>query len=109
MTKNIEFGGTYTYDDAFESRASADLTIRFGSPKTSAEHKEAQKLPVVNSLTASPGNRDVRVHDCSIVYKLVTGCELLQYENKDAEVIDPRGKKIFFRANGEDFDGDDPD
>ena len=63
VTKNIEFGGTYTYDDTFESRVSADLTIRFGGPSTTVQRKEVQQLPVINALSSTPSNRDVRVHD----------------------------------------------
>ena len=63
VTKNIEFGGTYTYDDAFESRASADLKIRFGGPAKTAQRRNVQQLPVINALASTPGNRDVRVHD----------------------------------------------
>ena len=63
VTKNIEFGGTYTYDDALESRVSADLTIRFGGPSTTVQRKEVQQLPVINALSSTPSNRDVRVHD----------------------------------------------
>ena len=62
VTKNIEFGGTYTYDDAFESRASADITWRFntngGSSKETPKNNAA-----VEALTSTPTNRDVRVHD----------------------------------------------
>ena len=63
VTQNIEFGGTYTYDDTFESRVSADLTIRFGGPSTTVQRKEVQQLPVINALSSTPSNRDVRVHD----------------------------------------------
>ena len=63
VTKGVEFGGTYTYDDAFESRASADLKIRFGGPAKTAQRRNVQQLPVINALASTPGNRDVRVHD----------------------------------------------
>ena len=63
VTKNIKFGGTYTYDDAFESRASADLTIRFARLYTNEKRQDVQKLPVITGLSSSPSNRDVRVHD----------------------------------------------
>ena len=62
VTKNVEFGGTYTYDDAFESRASADLTIRFGGGSYKKQTK-AEEQPQIKQLSATPSNRDVRVHD----------------------------------------------
>ena len=66
VTQNIEFGGTYTYDDAFESRASADLTIRFGSgshKEKSKEHERVKEKPQIKALPISPGNRVIRAHD----------------------------------------------
>ena len=65
VTKNIEFGETYTYDDAFESRASADLTIRFGGnhKEKSKEQTKAEEQPQIKQLSATPMYRDVRVHD----------------------------------------------
>jgi len=66
VTKNIEFGGTYTYDDAFESRASADLTIRFGGGSNQDKSKQqakAEAKPQIKGLSEIPRNRDVRVHD----------------------------------------------
>ena len=66
VTKNIEFGGTYTYDNAFESRASADLTIRFGGSshkEKSKEQAKAEEQPQIKQLSSTPSNRDVRVHD----------------------------------------------
>ena len=66
VADDVEFGGTYTYDDAFNARASADLTIRFGggSHKEKSEEKaKAEEQPQIKELSATPTNRDVRVHD----------------------------------------------
>ena len=66
VADDVEFGGTYTYDDAFNARASADLTIRFrgGSHKEkSKEQAKAEEQPQIKELSATPSNRDVRVHD----------------------------------------------
>ena len=66
VADDVEFGGTYTYDDVFNARASADLTIRFGG----GSHKEKSKQQAkaednlkLKSFPAGPSNRDVRVHD----------------------------------------------
>ena len=88
VTKNIEFGGTYTYDDAFESRASADLTIRFGggSPEEkSQEQARAKQRPQIRQLSVTPSNRDVRVHDCAGQFGLV-GCNEDEYDKMQGKL-----------------------
>ena len=52
-----------SYDEAFDTRVSADLKVRFGGPGTTAAKKKKWENPTINALTASPKNRDVRVHD----------------------------------------------
>jgi hypothetical protein len=52
-----------SYDEAFETRVSADIKVRFGGASTTAQRKEVQQLPVINALTSTPAKRDVRVHD----------------------------------------------
>jgi hypothetical protein len=47
----------------FDTRVSADLKVRFGGASTTAQRKEVQQLPVINALTSTPSNRDVRVHE----------------------------------------------
>jgi transposase len=42
---------------------SADIKVRFGGARTTAQRKAVQQLPVINALTSTPSNRDVRVHD----------------------------------------------
>ncbi|MEB3271385.1 MAG: carbamoyl-phosphate synthase, partial [Synechococcus sp.] len=45
-------------------RFSADIKYRFGSNEYSApSKKKAWQTPVIQALSASPANRDVRVHD----------------------------------------------
>ena len=64
MTSGVTAGVNISYDEAFHTRVSADLECRFGGASTTAQRKEVQKLPVINALTSTPSNRDVRVHDC---------------------------------------------
>ena len=75
VADDVEFGGNYSYDDAFHSRASADLTIRFGGgshKEKSKEQAKAEEQPQIKELSATPSNRDVRVHDecvpCTITW-----------------------------------------
>ncbi|MEC7247553.1 MAG: carbamoyl-phosphate synthase [Cyanobacteriota bacterium] len=59
LTAGLNVSHDFQKSDKFETRVSADLNYRFNSPS-----KEITKeLHVINALTSSPGNRDVRVHD----------------------------------------------
>ena len=69
VAKGVEFGGNYSYDNAFESRASADLTIRFGGrshKQESGNRKKAINLPQIKHLYSAVNNRNVRVHDMAV-------------------------------------------
>ena len=63
MTSGVTAGVNISYDEAFETRVSADLKVRFGGASTTAKRKEVQQLPVINALTSTPSNRDVSVDD----------------------------------------------
>ncbi len=63
MTSGVTAGVNISYDEAFDTRVSADLKVRFGGPSTTAAKKKKWQTPTLNALTASPNNRDVRVHD----------------------------------------------
>ena len=63
MTSGVTAGVNISYDEAFDTRVSADLKVRFGGASTTAQRKEVHHLPVINALTSTPSNRDVRVHD----------------------------------------------
>ena len=63
ISSGLTAGVNISYDEAFDTRVSADLKVRFGGASTTAQRKEVQQLPVINALTSTPSNRDVRVHD----------------------------------------------
>jgi hypothetical protein len=63
ISNGLTAGVNVSYDEAFDTRVSADLKIRFGGASTTAQRKEVQQLPVINAFTSTPSNRDVRVHD----------------------------------------------
>ncbi|CAI8151968.1 MAG: Uncharacterised protein [Synechococcus sp. CC9902] len=63
MTSGVTAGVNISYDKAFDTRVSADIKVRFGGASTTAQRNKVQQLPVINALTSTPGNRDVRVHD----------------------------------------------
>ena len=63
ITQGLTAGVNISYDEAFDTRVSTDLQVRFGGPSTTAAKKKKWENPTINALTASPRNRDVRVHD----------------------------------------------
>ena len=63
ISNGLTAGVNISYDEAFDTRVSADLKVRFGGASTNAERKEVQQQPVINALTLTPSNRGVRVHD----------------------------------------------
>ena len=63
ISSGLTAGVNVSYDEAFETRVSADIEVRFGGASTTAQRKAVQELPVINALTSTPNNRDVRVHD----------------------------------------------
>ena len=68
VSSGLTAGVNISYDEAFDTRVSADIKVRFGGPSTTASKKKKWENPTINALTASPKNRDVRVHDrCSII------------------------------------------
>ena len=66
ISSGLTAGLNISYDEAFDTRVSADIKVRFGGASTTAQRKEVQELPVINALTSTLGNRDVRMHDCSV-------------------------------------------
>ena len=80
ITQGLTAGVNISYDEAFDTRVSADLQVRFGGPSTTAAKKKKWENPTINALTASPRNRDVRVHDdddCLFLGRIdICHCEL---------------------------------
>ena len=63
ISNGLTAGVNVSYDEAFDTRVSADIKVRFGGAATTAQREEVQHLPVINALTSTPANRDIRVHD----------------------------------------------
>ena len=64
LTNGLTLGVNYSYDQAFDSRVSGDIKYRFGgNGNKTASEKKASQTPVIQALTESVRNRDVRVHD----------------------------------------------
>ncbi|MDC0269388.1 carbamoyl-phosphate synthase [Synechococcus sp. AH-551-N23] len=63
ISSGLTAGVNLSYDEAFDTRVSAEIKVRFGGSSTIEQRKAVQQLPVINALTSTPSNRDVRVHD----------------------------------------------
>jgi hypothetical protein len=60
ITNGLIAGINASYDNSFDARVSADIKYRFGSN----EYNKVLNTPeTINAMSATPGNRDVRVHD----------------------------------------------
>ncbi|WP_273436509.1 carbamoyl-phosphate synthase [Synechococcus sp. UW140] len=80
ISNGLTAGVNLSYDQAFETRFSADLKYRFGSNGYGApSKKKAWQTPVIQALTESVKHRDVRVHDTPTTTsgnRICTGCVL---------------------------------
>ena len=74
ISNGLTAGVNISYDEAFDTRVSADLKVRFGGASTTAMRKKVQQLPVINALTSTPSNRDVKVHDLNFIQRIAPGC-----------------------------------
>ena len=63
ITQGLTAGINISYDEAFDTRVSADLKVRFGGASTTAAKNKKWETPTIHALSASPKHRDVRVHD----------------------------------------------
>ena len=64
INNDLTVGANLSYDEAFDTRFSADLTWRFNT--NGGPGKETLKTnTAVTALTSTPSNRDVRLHDCN--------------------------------------------
>ena len=71
ITNNLTAGLKVSYDDAFETRVMATINWSFADLfKGDEAEKEAIANTVMKALNASPEQRDVRVHDGPILWKI---------------------------------------
>jgi hypothetical protein len=64
LANGLTVGANLSYDQAFDTRVSADIKYRFGVNGYGAPSaKKAWQTPVIQALTDTVKNRDVRVHD----------------------------------------------
>ena len=67
LIDGLTLGVSLSYDQAYETRVSGNVKYRFGGNGYRSPSKNyAQSMPVIQALTSTPGNRDVRVHDATL-------------------------------------------
>lgn len=67
ISDGLTAGANLSYDQAFDTRVSVNLTYRFGSgpAKRSTPSTNVLNTPAIKALSIGPAMRDVRVHDGS--------------------------------------------
>jgi hypothetical protein len=66
LTNGLTVAANLSYDQAFETRVLADIKYRFGANGYGASSIKKQQpvvMPVIQALSTTPANRDVRVQD----------------------------------------------
>jgi hypothetical protein len=64
IADGLTAGINVSYDEAFETRVSGNISYRFGSNHSAAEiKKKAWQKPTIQALSESVKNRNIRVHD----------------------------------------------
>ncbi|WP_413681146.1 carbamoyl-phosphate synthase [Prochlorococcus sp. MIT 1342] len=64
ISNGLTLGANLSYDEAFDTRFTADIKYRFGSNSYGApSKKQPSVMPAIQALSATPANRDVRVAD----------------------------------------------
>lgn len=74
LTNGVSIGANLSYDPSFETRVSGDIKYRFGANGYGAPSIRSQQsvaMPAIQSLSTTPANRDVRVHDGSTIVKII--------------------------------------
>ena len=88
LTNGLTVGGNLSYDQAFDTRVSADIKYRFsanGYGAPSIRKPQPVVMPVIQALSATPANRDVRVHDSEFYNDLLQGVEFISDEDEEEE------------------------
>ena len=63
ITSGVAAGANISYDEVFDKRVSADITVRFGDSSTTAAMKKRLEDLIISGLIASPKIRNVRVYE----------------------------------------------
>ena len=67
ISQGLTTGINISYDEAFDTKVSTDLKVRFGGAATIAQSKKVQKLPAIRFLFLMPFDREIRTHDFPVL------------------------------------------
>ena len=88
IANGLTAGFTYSYDVTFRSVATGDLKWRFGANGygvASIRTQQQTAMPVIQALSSTPQNRNVRVHDSTGCGGPFMGGALCQYFGDDPD------------------------
>ena len=63
LIRRYYYSTLISYDEAFDTRVSAEISIRFGGPIPTSAKKKKGEIPII-SLKDSPKHRNAQVYDC---------------------------------------------
>ena len=97
LIDGLTLGVSLSYDQAYETRVSGNVKYRFGgNGYRSPSKKSSQGMSVIQALTATPGNRDVRVHDATLASLLMAND--LAFAPATSKVVSDKDVKAIKRA-----------
>ena len=75
LTEGLTLGAELSYDQAYETRVLGKLSYRFSATKQSeVEKNKTSNIPVIKSLTQTPSNRTIFVHDSDTCVSYTDDC-----------------------------------
>ena len=97
ISNGLTAGVNISYDEAFETRVSADIEVRFGGATLEIDRRKVEESPVMAALISAPRNRNLRIHDDKNYGVAIDMCIY-----KDSTTLKRRGRVILVRNNPRD-------
>ena len=106
IADGLTAGINVSYDEAFETRVSGNVSYRFGSNRSAAEiKKKAWQKPTIQALSERVKNRNIRVHDDAARHCYTPSDRMNKRTNPIAVSVTKRagseyGMPIYVHCNG---------
>jgi len=81
-------------DEAFETRVSGKIAYRFGSGNATQVEKKKWQPPVIQDLTESVKNRNVRVHEANKIFSRECSSEPRYKDHNSKSIIAPIAQQL---------------
>ena len=99
ISNGLVAGVNLSYDQAFETRVSADLKYRFGADGYGApSKKKAWNKPTIQGLSETVKHRNVRVHDKTILGHTKVVTKSCKFEGYNTKTVTLFGKKSRYKV-----------